>query len=115
MAAKCQQFEFFQGDDREITVTVRNAAGALVDLTGATIVWKLLKTNRQTVWVQKSVGSGIAIKEQGAYKGQFVITLTNAETAGVSVGVQYHEADVTLGGKKSTVVYGGVDVKRSGV
>ena len=74
-----------------------------------------MTANLGGVWIAKSVGSGITIKDQGSYKGQFVIAISSAETAGIEPGMCRHEGDVTLGGKKSTVIYGNVAVEKSGV
>jgi len=115
MPARNQPFSLFAGDDREITITVKDADEALVDLTGAAIVWRLLLSGRQITIVEKSVGHGIAISNQTTHQGQCVVSLQSADTLYVDPAVLYHEADVTLGGLKSTVVFGKVTLERSGV
>jgi hypothetical protein len=39
MTIKGQNFELYQGDNKEIIITVRDASGALQNLTGYSAVW----------------------------------------------------------------------------
>ena|SRR5437868_5961633 len=114
MSARRQNFSLHAGDYRDITVTVLDAGGSPVDLTSATIAWKLTTAlHASPALLSKAVASGITIPVQTTNIGEFVIALASADTSSLAPGVYYHEADVTIGSKKSTVIYGNVTIKLS--
>jgi hypothetical protein len=106
MTARNQNFEMFCGDTREIVVTVRDASGSAIDLTGATVLWTLSRSDRCDAEVSKSSPSeGIVLTS--AASGQFTITLDADDTEDLDPGDYYHEAEVTdSSGRVSTVLTG---------
>lgn len=105
-----QNFEMFEGDTKDIVVTVTDSAGAAVDLTGAVIAWQMARTARSaTPAVAKSVGSGIVITD--APGGICTISLDSSDTGGLS-GDFYHELEVTdAQANITTVLSGTVTIK----
>jgi len=108
-------FEMHSGDHRDLVVTVKDEAGALVDISGATMRWHLSKLDssgsrpgpKGAALVQKSVGSGIVLTTPAS--GVATVSLLPADTASLA-GEFYHELEMVLGGKTSTVLFGKVTV-----
>ena len=97
MTSEDQNFELYAGEEKEpFTITVRDGAGALVDLTGATITWIVKRTEDDAAGlITKAVGSGITLSNQTTHKGEFTITLESEDTADLGGASYYHEARVT--------------------
>lgn len=100
----------FSGDTKTIEVTVRDELAVVVDLTGASIQWKLAKSPAsQSTKISKSTTSGITITD--ATNGVFQVSLDAADTANLS-GTYYHEAEVLdASSNKTTVMSGYVDLR----
>ena len=100
-----QNFEMFQGDSKDLVVTVSDAAGQPVDLTGASIKWRAAPAVDSAVaTISKATGSGIVITD--AVAGEFTVSLVPADTQTLD-GEFYHEAQVTdAAGAVSTVLSG---------
>ena len=92
MTAIAQNVTMYAGDHKNLVVTVTNAAGAAVNLTGATIRWVLAKSAGSAVVVDKSTG-GHGITITPGTGGVFTVALVPADTEGL-LGVYYHEASV---------------------
>lgn len=95
------------GDTRRVRVTVEDSAGDPVDLTSSSISWSFSSDNTATgsQVVTYSLGSGIALID--AVNGIFEITIAPADTASVTAGKRYHEAELTESdGTVTTVVTG---------
>lgn len=105
-------FTMFAGDSKTLEVTVKDADGVVVDITGATIRWSLARSvNSTPALLQKAVGSGITITD--GPNGRFDVALANADTETLS-DAYYHEAEVILlDGTIATVVSGAVTIKRT--
>jgi hypothetical protein len=88
------------GDDRVITLTARTAAGALVDLTGYTYVFK---AQSDAGTITKSIGAGITILDQTSYRGQCQVSIDAADWTPWAAATtrQYlrYEVQRTLAGK----------------
>jgi len=114
-----QDFEMHSGNDRDLVVTVKNAAGVVVNITGATIKWQISKLDASlavptagsdVALVSKDTGGDIAITD--AVNGVFTVTIASADTESLK-GDYYHESQVLLASKKSTVVFGKLTIKRN--
>lgn len=104
-------FEMFAGDTKILGVTAKDAAGEVVDISGATIRWQLAKSVTTAALVEKATGDGITITDGAG--GAFDIELDNADTEGLK-GDHYHEAEVELAdGTIATVLSGTVTIKRT--
>ena len=99
----------WSGDDKTITVTVTDSAGAAQDITLATITYKLQPAvDDATGVVTKTVGAGVTITVPAS--GIFTVDLDPVDTAGFA-GDYYHEAQVTsAGGVVATVLVGNVAI-----
>lgn len=98
-------FTMFEGDSKVLNVTVRDTLGALVDLTGVTIIFALAKNAKSEPLFTKAVGSGITIPDPEG--GVFEVVLDPENTRGLK-GKLYYEAEVNDAGTLSTVLTGWV-------
>lgn len=117
MPATGQTIDHWCGDSRTITIPVLDAAGAAVNLAGATARWWMGKSASATgtnVYVQKATGSGITITSAGSPATYTLnITLAPADTAGLKPGSYYHEAEVVdVSGNVATVTTGTFTLER---
>jgi hypothetical protein len=109
MPAINQDVTHWVGDTATIRIPVLDAAGASVDLTGASARWWMGKNVAATgddVYVKKSSGAGLAI-EISTEGSTVVITLDPGDTDGKKSGTFYHECEVVdADGNVSTVTIG---------
>lgn len=105
-----QNFEMFQGDSKDLVVTVSDSAGLPVDLTGTTVKWRAAPAVDSTVaTISKATGTGITIT--GAAAGQFTVMLGPTDTQTLD-GEFYHEAQITdAAGAVSTVLSGRLTIR----
>ena len=96
-----QNFSFTAGEDRTLSMTASNQAGTILNLTGATIVWRLSKGRGGTAVLD------IAGAIVSAAAGTFTVTLTDTNTEDLS-GAYYHQAIVTISGTTTVAVAGRV-------
>src|SRR4051812_32424687 len=88
--------EMFSGETPALTFTVKNAALATVDLTGAAISFVVhAAAVSGTLQFTKAVGAGVTIHDQVAQKGVFDVTLAAADTTNL-LGTYYFEARMTI-------------------
>lgn len=100
--------EWFVGEDKALTITVRDANDAPVSITGWTIEW-VLRLNRYhpDVLISKTVGAGITISAQsGLTLGQFVVQIDRANTADLKAGTYHHAAARTNAGNYDVISEG---------
>ena len=63
MASTDQDFTVYEGDDQTVTITVVNAAGVAVDISGATVAWTVSSSPGGTALISKATcGSGITLR-----------------------------------------------------
>lgn len=79
-----------QGDDVTLAITAKNLDGQIINLTGATLIFKAVQGN--TVAVTKSTGAGITLTDPSV--GEFEVELTDTDT-GALEGKYYFEVQVT--------------------
>lgn len=97
-------FMMVAGDSKTLVVTVKDAEGVAVNITGSTIKWRAARSFGKAAVISKTTSSGIQITD-GA-NGQFTVTLSTSDTDDL-LGVYYHEAEVTASdGTISTVLSG---------
>lgn len=111
MASQGQNFEMWAGDDLDVVAIVKDASGTVVDITGATVEWALRLTVDSPVLLAKDTAAGITLTNPT--QGEFTITLAPADTSALGGRSYYHEAEVTLGGKITTVLTGWATIHRS--
>mgnify|MGYP000892708861 FL=1 len=112
MASEGQDFKMTAGDTRVLRIAVTDTDGEQVDLAGATARWWMARSSRSTgasVLVQKSTSGGVSIDEQ---TGIVTVTISPADTEGLSAGLYYHELEIVDGnGAVSTVTTGKVTMR----
>lgn len=97
-------FVMTAGDSKTLVVTVRNADGDAVNITGATIKWQAARSYGKASVITKSTSSGISITD--GTNGVFTVTLNTSDTDSLS-GIYHHEAELTAtDSTKSTVLVG---------
>lgn len=108
-------FSLCKGDSRQITVTVKDQNGTVINLTGATIRWVLLNPARATLLYKDNTPSkGITITD--AVNGLCSIKIDTKDTQNLSAGSYSHEARVIdSNGNSSRVFKGTITVEDSNV
>lgn len=105
-------FSMTRGDARSFRVTVKDEAGAAVDLTGATIKFQARKhPHSSTAVLSKTLGSGIAV--ENAAGGVFRIDIAPADTAALGNWRQeyLYDVEVTKAGSPVTVARGTLTIE----
>jgi hypothetical protein len=97
---------YVSGDTLPINVTAKDETGAILDLTGAALVYEVSTGEEPTQppMLTKTIGSGITVVSAAA--GTFTITLTAGETASMVTGNYFHECEVTISGAVYTLFQG---------
>lgn len=100
-----QNFRAVSGDNITVGVTVTDADGAAVDLTGATIRWSARKLGEAANAIEKSSGAG-EVELTDPTAGEFEVELEPADTDDLE-GVFQHESEITdVAGRVTTVAIG---------
>lgn len=100
-------FTMTAGDYKTLVITIKDAEGTAVNISGATIKWQCGRSFGKASTLSKSTSSGIQITD-GA-NGQYTVTLDASDTDSMS-GTYYHESEMTLSGIKTTVLVGTMKV-----
>ena len=85
-----QNFTLTAGEDRTLSMTARSSTGAILDLTGATISWRLVFVRSQKIVLTKT---GSIVSESA---GTFSVSLTDTDTDGLTDGHYTYDAFVTV-------------------
>lgn len=113
-----------RGDDRQITATVKDEAGVVVDITAATMTWSVTaldgtlspsqSKNATTLFTAKTVGAGIVYTD--AANGAIRIDLDSANTAGLKAPKEYyHELQMVIGAFTTTIMFGKLVLVRDAI
>lgn len=107
MPVIAQDFTLNVGDDQSLSFAAKQSDGTTaLDLTGATVKWKLSRTPQTAALVTKQTG-GSGITVDSAASGTFTVTLESADTATLARGRYYHETQVIdASGNESTISMG---------
>lgn len=115
-----QDFEMHSGNDRDLVVTVTDAAGAVVDISAASAIrWSVSQLDEsgtiplpksETALLAKTLGGGITITNGPL--GIFTVALPKADTESLR-GSYYHEAEIVLSAKESTIMFGKLAIYRN--
>lgn len=111
MPATGQDITHYVGDSLTIQLgPVLDADGSLADLTSATARWWMAKSVNATgvdIYVEKALGSGLALTVNTGGEWIVVVTLDPSDTEGKKSGTYYHECEVVdASGNVSTVTIG---------
>lgn len=104
MSRNLQNFDLTAGETRTLTLTARDATGAILNLSGATIQWDMARTAR----------SGSVLTKTGAIVsaalGTFTVALAAGDTTSFS-GDYWHQAKVTKAGVVTMAVQGQIRIE----
>ena len=100
------------GDGFVIKATTKDAAGAIVDITGGTIKFGLYDLVTGAESTVKEVATGIVITD--GINGLYEVTVLGADTAALA-GRFFHETEMQLGAVPRTVMVGIVNIKKDRV
>lgn len=96
-----------RGTTLVLPLRARKEDGAVIDLTGASIVWRIGGLDRKTTKITKT------LQVTDATAGKFTVRLDPADTADLAPDSYAHAAEVTeAGGTVSTVLHGCLDLQR---
>jgi hypothetical protein len=105
--------EFYAGDDWMISASCADGDGNPIDLTSATVTWRLNDLNGVNL-LELTVGNGIALVENVSgdlIVGQCIIEVDHARTAGLLAGSYSDQLKVIDGnGRAWTQFRGRIDV-----
>lgn len=102
-------FTMFAGDTKILEVTINDADGDAVNITGTEIRWQLAKNVKAAEpLIAKAIGAGITIIDGPT--GRFDVAVDPDDTLELK-GSYYHEAEVDDGGVISTVMTGKATIK----
>jgi hypothetical protein len=106
--------ELFTGDSKALNVIVVDDNGNAIDLTNASVTWQLAVKN----WKSDPAAVPIITKSSATAgqitlaSGSFTVNIVSADTAGLTEGNYYQEAQVTLSdGTIGTPLTGTVKIK----
>lgn len=109
-----QNFEVYQGDNKEIIIPVKNADGSAANLSGYNAVFLVYDMTSKTQVILKTTAPGQGITIPNPSDGELHITLDHEDTASLTpknYGLQAEVED--SGGNHSTITAGYVKVLRS--
>lgn len=113
MALRDQDFEIWQGEEKDVYFTITGDSSEVKDLTGATITWKAMRHPSSTA-ADITCTTTDYITISGATSGIFKLALASSHSTGVW-GKFYHEARVVDTLNYSEVVATGLMIiNRSG-
>ena len=93
MTIKGQNFEIFQGDTKQITISVTDEDGAILPLTGYDAIWVVYKQTSKELIISKVLASGISIPTPS--NGEIIIDLLPEDTETVIPGTYLHECEIS--------------------
>lgn len=107
--------EWFLGEDKTLTFTVRDAAGAAITIAGWTLEYVLrIAPTHPTKKLTKTTSAGIALGVQsGATLGQCYVTVASADTDHLRPGTYAHGLARTNSGAYDIVIDGTAYLGRS--
>lgn len=104
----------YRGDDRSITLTIKEPNGTATDLTGASLWFSVWNAARSSRLFTKTVGAGITI-ETPATAGIATVVIANANTSGLSAAdldvALIWEAQLKKGSVITTVARGTIQIQ----
>jgi hypothetical protein len=114
MTTKGQNFEVYQGDNKEIIITIRNQDGSLTNLTGYSAVWCVHSQTISNIVLQKTTLPLGGIEVPDPASGQLIITLSSVDTSTLATKNYGHQCEIEDNfGNHSTVTTGYIQILRS--
>lgn len=94
MPSQVQNFTIVGGESRTLNLIAKTAAGAIINLTGATLTFRLARNAADDPLVQKSAEISIT----SAVDGTFAVPLLNTETDDLQAGDYVHQTSALIAG-----------------
>lgn len=88
-----RDIKMIRGTTYELQSIARKTDGSVIDLTGATIAWRIGSDSFATTNIENSIGDGVTVDDAAA--GKYTLKLTPAKTSEVEVDVYEHQVEVT--------------------
>jgi hypothetical protein len=92
-AAMRRDIKMIRGTSFELQSVARKTDGSIIDLTSATITWRIGTDDFATTKIENSIGDGITVTDATA--GKYTLKLTPSKTVNVDVEVYEHQVEVT--------------------
>lgn len=101
MSIPGQNFEMFQGDTKDIEITVTDENGALLDLSSYdSINWVVYRPTTKETVLSKNLSNGITVPSLGIIQ----ISLTPADTELITPMIYSHECEINSGASVTSTV-----------
>ena len=103
--ANVQHFALTAGEDRTLSLVARDAANAILNLTSATLTFRLSAVQGQTNEISKT-GSIVS-----AAAGTYTVTLTDGDTDDLDEGDYVYQVTATISGTTTLCTKGKIRVE----
>lgn len=100
-----QHFTITAGEDRTLSLVARDAAGAILDLTGATLAFRMSAAQGDTNVVSKS-GSIVS-----AALGTYTVSLSDGDTTALEAGDYVYQVMATISGTSTLCTQGKIRIE----
>lgn len=88
-----RDIKMIKGTTYELNSVARKTDGSVLDLTGATMTWRIGSDDFSTTNIESTIGDGITVTDATA--GKYTLKLTPAKTANVDTAFYEHQVEVT--------------------
>lgn len=113
MTTTGQNFELYQGDNKQLIITVRDEDDVIVNLTGYSAVWVAYNVSPQQVILTKTSDLG-EITIPVPADGQLIVELEQADTVDVTPKLYGHQCEIEdSSGNHFTVLIGSMRLLKS--
>lgn len=102
MTTASQNFVMYAGDTKNLVITVTDISGAIINLTGAIVKWKLTYSNG-TIY-KDTTGGGVTITSPTT--GVFTVKLNSIDTSSLSGNFLHGAELIDSSGNVSTILAG---------
>ena len=114
MTISGQNFEVYQGDNKEIIITVRDDNENIIDLTGYSVVWCVHNQRVTDIIFQKTTSLGEEITIPNPTSGEIIITLEGLDTHILTPKNYGHQCEIQdQFGNHATVTTGYMKILKS--
>lgn len=103
MAKIKQDFQIYKGEVKNIILTIKDAAGALVDVSGKDMLYRVSKDSKSTSYMIEKDQSAMEILSTGVVQ----ISFNHDDTDELKSGLWYHEHRVIDGNNAEIVTMTG--------
>ena len=114
MTVTGQNFDLYQGEDKEIIISATDEDGDILPLTGYTIIWVAYNLTSGQIVLEKSSSVSGEIEVPTPLDGQIHISLTSEDTASLQPKSYGHQCEIVDAfGANSLITAGQLTVIKS--